>query len=413
LLEAAGLDRPVDSEMTMPSVLEKPAARRSAPTRAAIESGLTPADFAPTLRSLPDARTLPASLYISPEGLRLEQEGLFARMWVCVGREEDIPSAGDYFMHEIAGDSIVIARGSDGVVRAFYNVCRHRGARLLDAQCGKGLSRVVCPYHAWTYRLDGSLAQVPRMEEGFQREGFSLTPVRLGTWAGFIFLNLDDAAEPLEQYLADLPDLTRFKMEDLRVGRRIEYEVAANWKLICENYSECYHCPGVHPQLFRISDHIARHERVPESGACFNGGPMMMRDGYETMSMSGKRTVPIISGLKPEDHRFVYYYVIYPNLLLSPHPDYVLTHTAWPVAPGRTRIVCEFLFTQEALARPDFDPTDMVEFWDVTNRQDWGLCERVQQGARSRGYRPGPYQPSEDCVHTFDRWYAEQMVALL
>ena len=140
---------------------------------------------------------------------------------------------------------------------------------------------------------------------------------------------------------------------------------------------------------------------------------MMMRDGYETMSMSGKRTVPIISGLKPEDHRFVYYYVIYPNLLLSPHPDYVLTHTAWPVAPGRTRIVCEFLFTQEALARPDFDPTDMVEFWDVTNRQDWGLCERVQQGARSRGYRPGPYQPSEDCVHTFDRWYAGRMTALL
>jgi len=304
-------------------------------------------------------------------------------------------------------------RGGDGAVRAFYNVCRHRGARLLDAACGKGLSRVVCPYHAWTYRLDGTLAQVPRMDEGFERESFGLVPVRLGTWAGFIFLNLDAEAEPLETYLADLPDLARFKMEDLRLGKRIEYEVAANWKLICENYSECYHCPGVHPQLFRISDHIARHERVQEMGACFNGGPMMLRDGYETMSMSGKRTVPIIDGLKPEDHRFVYYYVIYPNLLLSPHPDYVLTHTAWPIAPGRTKIVCEFLFTQEALARPDFDPTDMVEFWDVTNRQDWGLCERVQHGAQSRGFRPGPYQPSEDCVHTFDRWYAERMAALL
>jgi Rieske 2Fe-2S family protein len=397
----------------MSSILEKPTARRAAPSAAAIDSGLTLADLAPTLRPIPEARTLPAALYTSPEILRLEQEGLFARMWLCVGREADIPAPGDYFTHEVARDSIIVARGGDGVVRAFYNVCRHRGARLLDEPCGKGLSRVVCPYHAWTYKLDGSLAQVPRMDEGFRREAFSLVPVKLGTYAGFIFLNLDDAAEPLESYLADLPDLARFRMAELRLGKRIEYEVNANWKLICENYSECYHCPGVHPQLFRISDNIARHDRVQEIGACFNGGPMMLRAGIETMSMSGRRTAPIIPGLKPDDHRFVYYYVIYPNLLLSPHPDYVLTHTAWPVAPGRTKIVCEFLFTQEALARPDFDPTDMVEFWDVTNRQDWGLCERAQLGAQSRGYRPGPYQPSEDCVHTFDRWYAERMAALL
>ena len=278
----------------MSSVFEKPTIRRSTPSQVAIESGLTHADLAPTLRPMPEARTLSASLYTSPGVLRLEQEGLFAKMWLCVGREADIPTAGDYFTHQIAGESVIVMRGGDGAVRAFYNVCRHRGARLLDAACGKGLSRVVCPYHAWTYRLDGTLAQVPRMDEGFERESFGLVPVRLGTWAGFIFLNLDAEAEPLETYLADLPDLARFKMEDLRLGKRIEYEVAANWKLICENYSECYHCPGVHPQLFRISDHIARHERVQEIGACFNGGPMMLRDGYETMSMSGKRTVPII-----------------------------------------------------------------------------------------------------------------------
>jgi Rieske 2Fe-2S family protein len=397
----------------MSSVLEKPATRRAAPSRAALDSGLTQADLAPTLRPLPEARTLPASLYTSPEVLRLEQEGLFGRMWLCVGREADIPAAGDWFTQQIGGDSIIVARSGDGVVRAFYNVCRHRGARLLDAVCGKGLSRVVCPYHAWTYRLDGSLAQVPRMDESFRRESFGLVPVRVGTWAGFIFLNLDEAAEPLARYLEEMPDLARFRMDELRLGKRIEYEIAANWKLICENYSECYHCPGVHPQLFRISDHMAHHDRKQEIGACFNGGPMTLREGFETMSMSGKRTVPIIGGLKPEDHRFVHYYVIYPNLLLSPHPDYVLTHTAWPIAPGRTKIVCEFLFTQEALARPDFDPSDMVEFWDVTNRQDWGLCERVQLGAQSHGYRPGPYQPTEDCVHTFDHWYAQRMAALL
>ena len=151
----------------MSSVLEKPTAVGATPSQVAIESGLTHADLAPTLRPLPEARTLPASLYTSPEVLRLEQEGLFAKMWLCVGREADIPTAGDYFTHQIGGESVIVVRGGDGAVRAFYNVCRHRGARLLDAACGKGLSRVVCPYHAWTYRLDGTLAQVPRMDEGF------------------------------------------------------------------------------------------------------------------------------------------------------------------------------------------------------------------------------------------------------
>src|SRR6185295_7581155 len=221
-------------ETAMSSLLEKPTTRRSAPSQLASESGLTHADLAPTLRPMPEARTLPASLYTSPGVLKLEQEGLFSKMWVCAGREADIPAAGDYFTHQIAGESVIVLRGGDGAVRAFYNVCRHRGARLLDAACGKGLSRVVCPYHAWTYRLDGTLTQVPRMDEGFARESFGLVPVRAGTWAGFIFINLDDTAEPLEKYLADLPVLARFKMEDLRLGKRIEYEVAANWKLICE-----------------------------------------------------------------------------------------------------------------------------------------------------------------------------------
>jgi Rieske 2Fe-2S family protein len=238
-------------------------------------------------------------------------------------------------------------------------------------------------------------------------------PVRHGLTHGFIFLNLDDAAPLLERHLADLPDLSRFRMAELRCGRRIEYEVAANWKLICQNYSECYHCAGVHPQLSRISDLISRGERLQESGSCFNGGPMLMREGVETMSMSGKSTVPAIPGLSAKDHRYVYYYVIYPNLLLSPHPDYVLTHTAWPLGPDRTRIVCEWLFTAEAAEAADFDPTDMVEFWDTTNRQDWTLCERAQAGVRSRGFRPGPYQPTEDCVHTFDCWYAGRLASLL
>jgi Rieske 2Fe-2S family protein len=292
-------------------------------------------------------------------------------------------------------------------------VCRHRGSRLLDEPRGRGLKRLVCPYHSWSYDLDGSLQQAPGMPADFRRASHGLVPVGCASHEGFIFLNLDPAAEPLERWLRDLPDLSRFAMGELRCGQRIEYEVAANWKLICENYSECYHCANAHPQLFRISDLISRSERRQETGACFNGGPMLMRDGVETMSMSGRRTVAPIPGLSAADHRYVYYYVVYPNLLLSPHPDYVLTHTAWPLAPDRTRIVCEWLFTAEAMASPGFDPGDMVEFWDVTNRQDWRLCERTQAGAASRAFQPGPYTPTEDCVHTFDAWYADRLAPLL
>ena len=367
------------------------------------------AALALTRRPFAEARTLPAEAYASETVFRLEQQAIFGKSWVCAGREADIPSPGDFFVQPIASDSVIVVRGADRRVRAFFNVCRHRGSRLVEVPSGNALKRILCPYHAWSYELDGSVQNAPQMGEGFRKGEFSLVPVRLGIHEGFIFLNLDESAPPLERYLADLPDFSRFRMPELRCGRRIEYEVAANWKLVCENYSECYHCAGVHPQLVRISDLIGRGERRQEIGACFNGGPMLMRDGVETMSMSGKSTVPGLPGLSEQDHRYVYYYVVYPNLLLSPHPDYVLTHTAWPLAPNRTRVVCEWLFTQEAMADENFDASDMVEFWDVTNRQDWGLCERVQLAAASRGFRQGPYQATEDCVHTFDCWYADRI----
>ena len=367
---------------------------------------INPSDLHATCRPFPEARTLPAAVYTAAEVLAIEQAGLFGRTWLCVGREADIPAAGDFFTREIAGDSVLVIRGADQQLRAFFNVCRHRGSRLIDVPSGQGLNRILCPYHAWSYRLDGSLAQIPGSGD---RENLGLVPVSLATRESFIFLNLDSAPALLD----DLPDLARFRLPELRCGWRHTYEVQANWKLICENYSECYHCPGAHPQLARLSDLISRSNRPMETGKGFNGGPMQLKDGIETMSLSGKRTVPVIPGLSADDHRYVYYYVIYPNLLLSPHPDYVLTHTAWPLAPDRTRVVCELLFTQEAVGRPGFDPADMADFWDLTNRQDWALCERAQLGAGSRGYRPGPYQSAEDCVHTFDRWYAERLAALL
>jgi Rieske 2Fe-2S family protein len=367
-------------------------------------------DLAATRRPLAEARTLPRRVYTDAAIFALESRALFGRMWLAVGREEDLPEAGSYLTRAIGEEKILVVRGEDDALRAFFNVCRHRGARLVEEPCGRLRGALGCPYHAWTYALDGRLLRAPRAEAAFRPEDFPLLQARLETFGGFVFVNLDRDAAPLAQTFADLPGLARYRLADLRRAKRVEYTVDANWKVIAENYSECYHCPLVHPQLSRISDLTSGFF---QTGACFNGGPMQLREGFDTMSLTGTTRLPPIAGLSDADRRLVNYYVVYPNLMLGLHPQYVLTHQAWPLAPDRTRVVCEWLFPAESLAASGFDPADMVEFWDLTNRQDWALCERVQRGAASAGYAPGPYHPTERCVHAFDKWYAEAIAPAL
>jgi Rieske 2Fe-2S family protein len=356
-----------------------------------------------------NARTLPARAYTSSEVLELERRVIFEGMWINVCREEDLPNPGDFITRDIHKEKILLLRGKDGAVRAFFNVCRHRGSRLVHEACGGGKLRVSCAYHGWTYEADGKLMSAPYMPKDFCKTDHGLVAVPIGTWNGFVFINLDRHAEPLDQWLTDAPDLAHYRIAELRRGKRVEYTVDANWKLIIENYSECYHCQLMHPQLNRISDWLSGGRS--RFGRSFNGGPMWLNEGFTTMSMSGQNTLPVIPGLSEQDHREVNYFTIYPNFLLSPHPDYVLIHTIWPLSPSRTQIVCDWLFTQEALALGDkFDPSDVVQFWDLTNNQDWALCESAQRGAESTGYLPGPYNAEmEACVHAFDRWYAQHM----
>jgi Rieske 2Fe-2S family protein len=366
--------------------------------------------LAATCRPLAEARTLPRRVYTDPAIFALEGRQLFGRMWLCIARDEDVPEAGSYLTQEIGGEKLLVVRGDDGALRAFFNVCRHRGARLVEEPCGRLRGALSCPYHAWTYALDGRLLRAPRAEAGFRPEDFPLSQARLETRDGFVFVNLDRAAPALADAFADLPDVGRYRLAELRRARAIEYTVAANWKVVAENYSECYHCPLVHPQLHRISDITSGYARF---GVAFNGGPMQLRAGFTTMSMSGATALPVLPGLDEADRRFVHYYLVYPNLMIGLHAQYVLVHRAWPVAPDRTRVVCEWLFRPETSAAPGFDPADMVEFWDLTNQQDWALCERVQRGAASAGYVPGPYHPAEGCVHAFDKWYAEAIAPSL
>lgn len=373
----------------------------------------TAAELEATRRDFAAAGTLPGTAYVDDGVFALERRALFATHWICVGHVAAVARSGDYIVRDVAGESIIVVRDDGDCLRAFYNVCRHRGSRLLDEASGCGLSRIVCPYHAWSYHLDGRLSVAPQLGEHVPRGSLALTEVRLARHEGLVFVNLDAKALSLEDWLADLPDLQRYRLPKLRVGRRIDYEVKANWKLIVENYSECYHCPGAHPQLHKLTELIGRSERPMESGRCFNGGPMRLRDGIATMSGSGEARLPALGKLSDDDRRYVHYYVLYPNVLLSPHPDYVLIHTLWPKSPGETTVACEWLVTAEALAAPAADLSDVVDFWDLTNRQDWALCERAQRGVGSRGYRQGPYGTAEDCVHAFDRWYANFLIGRL
>ena len=348
--------------------------------------------------------TLPARYYVDDRYFAREIDRLFRTMWVCAGREEEIERPGQFVLRDLAGDSIIVTRANDGNVHAFHNVCRHRGTRLCTDAAGAFAGSIQCPYHAWTYGLDGRLIGAPHMDEvpHFRKEDYPLHTVHADVWDGHIFLNVSASPPPLEKQLAGLPEKFRpWKMETLRLGRRIVYDVRANWKLIIQNYNECLHCPNLHPALNKLS-HYLSGENEPLS-ATYMGGRMDLRPGIDTLSMDGSCPREMLPALSAEDRRRVYYYAIFPNMLLSLHPDYMMVHTLWPIAPDRTINVCEWHFQPSELARADFDPSDAVDFWDMTNRQDWHVCELSQAGISSRAYTPGPYSNREDLLYAFDR----------
>jgi glycine betaine catabolism A len=359
-------------------------------------------------RPVDQATLMPPRVFHDPAVFAYEQEAWFATTWVCVGREEDAGRPGEYFLADVAGESIVVVR-VEGTLAAFHNVCRHRGSRMVTEETGR-LVRFQCPYHAWTYELDGRLRRASHTEEliDFRSEEHGLLPVRLAVWQGFVFVTLARHGPDLEASLVDLPGhLARFPIASLRRARRIEYDVAANWKVIAENYSECYHCPGVHPQLNRLTPYDRGQNLV--SHGPWAGGWMELVDDAQTMSVDGgAHGRPPLPGLPDDDLRKIHYFVIWPNLLLSVHPDYVLTHQVRPVDAEHSRVVCEWLFDPDTMARADFDPSDAVDFWDLTNRQDWRVCELQQTGTRSRAYVPGRYTLMEDMVHAFDLMVADR-----
>ncbi len=361
-------------------------------------------------RSAHGQHTLPGGYFTSEEIFRQERERIFRRRWLAAGHVSQLAAPGSYFLFELDQASVILLRDAAGEIRAFHNVCRHRGSRLCAEPCGELGRAIQCPYHAWTYGLDGSLIGAPHMAEvaGFEKSDYPLLPACFTECDGLLFVNLADEPVPFAESLPELPGkFSRWRLGDLVSVHQSVYEVEANWKLFFHNYSECYHCPSVHPHLNKLTPY--RNSTNDLDQGPLLGGPMTLAEPRGSMTMGGARCAPPLAGLSEEDLGRVYYYTVFPSAFLSYHPDYVLVHRAQSLAPTHTRIVCDWYFHPEAVATPGFDPGPAIEFWDLTNRQDWELCANTQRGVSSPAYVPGPYSELESQLAAFDREYLKAM----
>jgi Rieske 2Fe-2S family protein len=360
---------------------------------------------------LAGARTMPRDRYTSDDILRDERERIFAREWNCIGRSSRLTKPGEFVVHSVAGESLIILRDRGNDLRAYFNVCRHRGTRLCNLAAGHFSETIQCPYHAWTYSIDGRLIGAPHMQDvdGFDKRDYPLHSAAIVEWEGFIFVNVHDDPVPFDHAFAPmLTRLERFNLAGLVVGHSVSYEVHANWKLIFQNYSECLHCPMIHPELSTVLPYQSGANDLTEGR--FLGGYMEITPPNESATLSGRSCGHLVSAdLSSDDRHRAFYYTLMPNLMLSIHPDYANYYLVTPVAADRTIVESEWLFHPSNAENPDFNPTDAISFWDVTNRQDWDICERSQLGISSRRYEPGPYSARESMPAAWDRAYLEMM----
>jgi Rieske 2Fe-2S family protein len=353
--------------------------------------------------------TLPGAAYHSDETYDIDRERVFFRNWLYVGRAERVSRPGSWLRADIAGESLLLVRGHDEQIRGFYNVCRHRGSQLCEDLEGEVRTHLRCPYHAWGYALDGSLAITPMIEpEEIDRENTSLWPVRTEVWEGFVFVNLSrEEPEPLLEALGSQQDdvlgLARVGLGELRIGHRSTVDVQANWKIVLENYNECLHCPTVHPELVAVIP-AYRKGSIFESER--EDGGVTLADGRTAIATDPRLRLPLLPGNKGKNDPSAYFgAMVYPSMFLDVDGSSALATAVHPTGPQSCRLVTEYLFSPEAFDDPAFDPTPVVEFNDLVTRQDNDACERVQRGVRSRAFDHGVFPAKDAWVHALDERY--------
>ena len=359
--------------------------------------------------------TLPSRYYYDADHYQEELRRIWYRHWLCVGRSETIPASGDYQVVEVGNQSIVVTRDGDSRLRAFHNTCRHRGSILCEQAVGKfRQGRIVCPYHAWTYALTGELVATPWRIEGahFDTSELGLYAVAVGEWAGFLFVNLDPDAGSFEpSVLGETPArLDSWPLADTVTAHTMVEELDCNWKVFWENFSECYHCPGVHPELCRVvpmfGEGIATNNVIPVPGD--HQSPLV--DGAVTWSLDGKTEMPWFEGLSEAQQRAGQTFgVTRPSGYVVGHVDYARLVRMLPLGPERTQLTVSWFFPPATLEHPKFSLEKAVEFAELVVRQDARACELNQRGLRSNRHVSGQLVEQEIAVFEFQQWVRDQL----
>jgi phenylpropionate dioxygenase-like ring-hydroxylating dioxygenase large terminal subunit len=372
-----------------------------------------PRHYAAVRRPLPAAETLPPWCYTDQRFYDREVERLWRKAWNFIGHVDQVPAPGDYFTLQFAGVPILIVRGEEGTIRGFANSCRHRGSLLLE---GAGSCRgIVCPYHAWTYGLDGRLLGAPEMQrtEGFDPAESGLTAIRLESWGGFLFVSFDEAAAPLSEWLGDLPlRLAPHSLAGMALARRREYEIACNWKLFVENAKESYHIARVHRNTInKYASARSAGYWVEDSGGTYVS-TFAAHEGSMAL-LKGDPGFPPIETLagRPEEAG-TRAPLLYPSTYLAFTIDCAWYLELHPLGPDRTRLIHGSLFPRDRLARPDFEAiaANYYKRWDITTEEDIRASELQQRGLSSPLARPGRFSWREPLVHQIDNWVLDRVL---
>ena len=344
---------------------------------------IDPADLQPA--PLARAQTIPSAWYTDQAFYQLDRKAIFARTWQGIGHAAQVAEPGCHLVAEIAGEPVIVVRGKDEVLRAFYNVCRHRGGPLaLENGCANALQ---CKYHGWTYLLDGSLRGVPAMDrtELFDKKDFGLVPIRVDIWEGLVFVNLDPDARPLAEFMEGIAErVAPIRVAELKFARRVEYPVECNWKVYVDNYLEGYHVPYVHPELAKLYDYQSYTTSV------------FPWYSLQHTPLTGENLYARRGGGE------AFYYFVFPNYMLNILPGRLQTNLVLPDGPGRCRVIFEYFYDDVASPEAQQKIDDDVAYSDSVQAEDAGICGRVQKGLASSAYDRGRFSVKYEAgVHHF------------
>ncbi|WP_458526860.1 aromatic ring-hydroxylating oxygenase subunit alpha [Onishia taeanensis] len=385
--------------------------------------------------------SLPQPFYNDARLFALDMQEIFEKEWLFAAMTCEIPAKGNYVTLEVGDNSIILVRGAAGEVHGFHNVCRHRGSRLCLKEKGK-VAKLVCPYHQWTYELDGRLLFAGSdMGEDFDLAAYGLKPIHVQVGGGMIYVSLAEAPTPIDDFMAGLDEyLAPYQMDDIQVAAESSIIEEANWKLVIENNRECYHCNGAHPELlnslqeFDDSDdpratpayralvarkqadweaagvpwrltHLGRRNRLTRT-------PLLA--GTVSMTLDGAPACQKLMGRLPNADMGSLRILHLPNSWNHFMGDHAVVFRVLPLGPQKTLVTTKWLVHKDAVAGVDYDPDALRKVWDATNDQDRRLAEENQRGVNSKGYQPGPYSETyEFGVIDFVDWYSERMLANL